>query len=444
MHKSLSFGSALLLFALPAASHAQPVLFISIDGLRPADVLEASQRGLAIPNIRRFVTEGSFAHSVTGVTPTVTYPSHTTLVTGTSPARHGIFGNTTFDPAQINRGGWYWYADDIAVTTLWDAAAKAGLSTASVHWPVTVGQPSIKWNLPQIWRTGHSDDAKLVRSLSTPGLVEELEKSLGAYAQGIDESIEGDENRTRFSVRLIETLRPDFITVYLTALDHQEHADGPGTSATKATLERIDALVGQLVAAEQKAHPDAVIAIASDHGFAAIDTETNLFRAFIDNGLINVDAEDKVVSWEAMPWPAGGSAAIVLARPDDKALQTRVARVLDELKANPDAKIADVVDAAGIKSLEANPLASYYVNFRPGATAGGFKGNRAPLIGPSASKGTHGYFASTPEMRSSFMMLGYGVAAGRNLGDIDMRQIAPTLAAILGVDLPQAEGEPLR
>jgi hypothetical protein len=44
-----------------------------------------------------------------------------------------------------------------------------------------------------------------------------------------------------------------------------------------------------------------------------------------------------------------------------------------------------------------------------------------------------------PELRSSFMLTGPGVAAGRNLGVIDMRQVAPTLARVLGVALPSAK-----
>ncbi len=59
-----------------------------------------------------------------GSIPTVTYPSHTTLVTGVWPATHGIYANTTFDPLQKNYQGWYWYTEDLRVDTLWDAAQE--------------------------------------------------------------------------------------------------------------------------------------------------------------------------------------------------------------------------------------------------------------------------------------------------------------------------------
>ncbi len=439
MRRILSMGSAVILAALPVAVLAEPVLLISIDGLQPADVIEAEQRGINIPNLSRFIAQGSYASGVKGVLPSVTYPSHATLLTGVSPDKHGIVGNTTFDPMQINQGGWYWYASDIKVPTLWDAAQKAGLKVANVHWPVSVGAASISLNIPQIWRTGHPDDAKLVKSLATPGLIEALETDLGRYADGIDESIEGDENRGRFAVQLIEQHKPDFATVYLTALDHEQHGEGSDTKAAHLVLQRIDKIVGKLMAAQMTAHPDSVIAVASDHGFAATHTEINLFRAFIDAGLITLSNDGKVKIWDAMPWPAGGSIAVILARPDDAALTALVAARLNALKEDPGNMIERIADRAQIAEFGANPQASFYLNMAPGALAGGFKGIDAAVVGLAKSKGTHGYFPDAANMRSTFMVMGPGIAKGRNLGEIDMRMIAPALALIMGVELPDAK-----
>lgn len=427
-----------LLAATPAL--AEPVLLISIDGLRPGDVIEAEQRGLRIPNLRRFVTEGAYATGVIGVLPTVTYPSHTTLVTGASPAKHGIVSNNTFDPKQINQGGWYWYASDIKVPTLWSAAGAAGKTVGSIHWPVSVGAQGVTWNLPQIWRTGHPDDAKLVAALSTPGLVPELEKATGeAYVPGIDEGVEGDEKRGRFAVELIEAHKPEFLSVYYTALDHEQHAQGPGTPSAHTVLERIDAVIGQVIAAELAAHPDAVIAVASDHGFETIGRETSLYRPFIDAGLITLDDKGAIKSWDAVPWIAGGSAAVVLARPDDAALQAKVAKLLADLEADPANGIAAVVGKDEIARMGGNPEATFYVNMMPDATLAGFAGAAAPLRATPKYHGTHGYFPQAKNLRSTFLIMGKGVPAGRSLGEIDMRAIAPTLAAVLGVKLDGAE-----
>ena len=428
-----------LAISLAAPACARPVLLISIDGLRPADISQAPQRGLSVPNLRRFLTEGAHAEGVIGVLPTVTYPSHTTLLTGAAPARHGVVNNWTFDPTQGNYDGWYWYASDIRLPTLWDAAHGAQLSTANVHWPVSVGASAIDWNLPQIWRSGLADDAKLVTALSTPGLVAELEKTQGPYAPGIDDNIAGDETRGRFALRLISSHRPDFITVYLTALDTTQHHAGPDTPEAHAVLERIDAVVGKLVEAELAAHPDAAIAVVSDHGFAPVDKELNLFRAFIDAGLMQVNTKGKVTAWDAAPWNSGGSIAVALARRDDAALRAKVAAVLGRLQSDPANGIAEIITSAQIQRDGGNPEADFYLNLAPGMMASNWSGASAPLVGPSHYKGMHGYFPADPRMRSTFLVKGTGIAPNRDLGLIDMRAIAPTLAALLGVKLGGAE-----
>ena len=164
-----------------AAESAAPLLvMISVDGLRPDYVTAADQHGAKIPALRRFLTDGAFAAGVEGVIPTLTYPSHTTLLTGAWPAKHGIFSNTLFEPQRARDHSWYWYAEEIRVPTLWDAAARAGWKTASVSWPVSVGA-RVDWNIPEFWHTGGSGDAQLLRHVSTPGLLAEMEAALGPY-----------------------------------------------------------------------------------------------------------------------------------------------------------------------------------------------------------------------------------------------------------------------
>ena len=140
-------GIAVLACGQPSPSRG--VLLISVDGLRPDYVTAADRHGLKILYLRRLMREGAHAATVRGVLPTSTYPSHTTLVTGTTPAKHGIYSNHPFDPSTRNPNSWYWYAEDLRVPTLWDAASRAGIVTGSVSWPVTVGAPGIRFNLPE-------------------------------------------------------------------------------------------------------------------------------------------------------------------------------------------------------------------------------------------------------------------------------------------------------
>ena len=442
--------SLLLLLGWAPVARSQParrptVVLISIDGLRPDYVIEAERRGVRAPNLRRLVTGGVSAERVRGVVPTVTYPSHTTMITGVSPAKHGIFTNTTFDPFWKNFDGWYWYSEDIRVPTLWDAALGAGLVTANVHWPVSVGA-KITYNLPQIWRSGHVDDRKMLKALATPGLIDELERDLGPYADGIGESMPGDEVRGRFAVRLLEQKRPNFMTAYFTALDHEEHESGPFSAASLAVLERIDAIVGTLVAAAERIDPgNAVVCVVSDHGFVKTSKVVNLFAAFRGAGLMAFDEKNKITSWQATPWAAGGSAAIVInpaASAEVRAeVRTKVGDLLKQLAVDPASGIAEVLDADALHARGGFPDAAFLVDMKPGYFLG--RETSGPLVTPTVTAGMHGYLPSLPEMASSFFIAGAGIGRGRSLGEIDMRDIAPTIAALLGFALPAAEGKSL-
>jgi predicted AlkP superfamily pyrophosphatase or phosphodiesterase len=436
--------AALLLLAALACTaqaalgaDAPLVLLISIDGLKPEAVIAADAHGLKVPNLRAFMREGMYANAVRGVLPTLTYPSHTTMLTGATPASHGIYDNTTFDPLNRNDRGWYWYAEDIKVATLWDAAAAAHLKTANVYWPVTVGA-HITYNLPQIWRSGTDDDLKLQRALSTPGLEQELSAALGRYPGGEEETVAEDEVRARFAVHLLETKHPDFLAVYLSGLDTEEHKSGPFSNESNAVLERLDALVGALRQAAQTSAPGrATICVVSDHGFAAIQHDVNLYAAFREAGLFSVNGAGKISAWKAMPWPAGGSAAIMLADPNDAAVRAQVSALLDKLASDPVNGIDRILDGAELARQGGFPGAAYLVALRIGYEVS--YGLSMPLIAPPSNLGMHGFLPDRPEMRSSFFMVGPRAAKGRSLGEIDMRQIAPTLADVLGVRLSGAE-----
>jgi hypothetical protein len=433
---------ALALGAQAAAAAERPfVLLISVDGMRPDAVLQAEAHGLKLPNLRALIAEGTYAERVRGVLPTLTYPSHTTLLTGAAPGRHGVQANTTFDPFNRNQMGWYWYAEDIAVPTLWDAASAAGLRTANVYWPVSVGA-RIADNLPQIWRAGTDDDLKLQRALATPGLEKALSAGLPPYPGGEQESVAEDETRTLYAVRLMETRRPDFMTVYLTGLDTEEHHSGPFSPASNAVLERLDAAVGALRAAAQKAAPGrAVVCVVSDHGFAPVSHDVNLYQAFLAAGLITMDKPGHVSGWKASLWPAGGSAAVMLADPHDETTRRTVSDLLARLAADPANGVQRIMGHDEVVSGGGFPEAAFLVAFAPGYELG--FGFTPPLVSAPTNLGMHGYPPDRPDMASSFFLVGPGVPAGRDLGEIDMRAIAPTLAGLMGLRLAGAEAPPL-
>jgi len=417
------------------------LVMVSIDGLRPDYITAAGVHGAKVPNLRRFLKDGTYAEGVVGVVPTVTYPSHTTLITGVWPSKHGIFANTTFDPLQKNLQGWYWYADDIRVPTLWDVAAQAGRTTATIQWPVTVGA-RVTWNIPEIWRASTPDDAKLLRAISTPGLLAEAQPELGEYRGGIDNAPDSDEVRGRYAQWLLEKKHPGLLLLHLASLDHIQHETGPFSSDSLATLERLDAVIGDIRETSERLAPGhAIVAIVSDHGFVKTDTQLNLFPAFRDARLFTVDEKSKISDWKAIPWLTGGSAAIVLKDPNDSATLAQVRELLAKLARDPANGIDRILEADELHKRGGYPSAQFFVGLKPGWRTG------STLDGPVLSKvkpgGTHGGLPDLPELRASFFLVGPSVPAGRALGVIDMRDVAPTLAHAAGLSLPTADGKNL-
>jgi predicted AlkP superfamily pyrophosphatase or phosphodiesterase len=446
-----------LLFALIQFGHAAPVLMISIDGLKPEYITQADAHGMKLPYLRTLLRDGAYAEGVVGIWPTVTYPSHTTLVTGVWPSEHGIYNNLEFDPLQHYSGAWNWYAPMIKVPTLWKVARQGGLRTASVGWPVSAGAADVDWLIPEFWRSAdpsggsgtlNPEDRLLMAAISRPAtLLKELEPKAGEYMMGNDTSIEGDEIKTRYTVEILSRFKPGFMTLHLSSLDETQHAHGPFSPEACADLEALDGMVERLQKAAIAADPAAVVVLVSDHGFMNITHFVNLYIPFLQAGLIDATINPAtkapvVNSWKAEPWGAGGMAAIMLHDPNDHATEQQVKAMLDKLTADPENGIDLVLDRDAMKQRGTFPDAAFLVVLKPGYYIGpALSGNLVTEI--PGHRGSHGFSPEYPEMRASFFAVGPGIAHQRNLGVIDMRQIAPTVAKILKAPMPTAKQKPL-
>ncbi len=423
---------AILLFVIALSAHAQSALLvISLDGMRPDYVLMAGEHGLKIPHLRRLSAEGAHASGVVGVLPTVTYPSHTTIMTGVWPAKHGIYSNIVTDPLGKNLDGWYWYAEDIRVPTLWEAAAKAGMKVGSVSWPVSVGAKGVTYLIPEYWRAQKTaDDLKLMRVIATPGLINEIQKQAGLYVMDLDAAVQGDRQRTKYAVAILREKKVQFMTVHLAALDHIEHQGGPFSPEANAALEQLDQQVGQLEEAAKSVFPNVTVCVLSDHGFARTDHRLNILRPFAEAGLVTLDSAGKITGWQAYPKADGGSAEIYLHDPHDEATRQKTNELLLRLAANSENGIHQILDAKEIAALGGDPGASFWVDMKANFSV---ESNSTGQTGPKPVGGTHGYMPSHPELQASFFIAGPRIEHGLDLGSIDMRSIAPTLARCLGV-----------
>jgi predicted AlkP superfamily pyrophosphatase or phosphodiesterase len=406
---------SILLPMLLATNHSRtsPVVMIAIDGLRPSELTSAATREWNLPVLRGLSRDGATAAGVRGVLPTLTLPSMMTLVTGTSPGDHGIVNNIRCGAESRDDGGYYWYAKDVKVETLWDAARRRGLRTANVGWTSTVGA-AIDRNLPEVWPAPPGARYALEASRSTDGLLTRLEPrpDTATYTMNAD-------RRAAYATALIESYGPQFLTVFFEELDDAEHRTGLDTPEDRQALEHIDHVIGQLITSARKRSPDVTIVVVSDHGFVPATTPIDLVKAFADAGLTG----------SARPCPAGGSAYVQLIDSTNADVRSRVAAFLAHLQADDAYGIDQLLDREAIRARGGWPGAESMIVFRHGYVA-----STRPY------RGMHGYAPDDPAMYATFIIAGPSVPITGDLGVVDMRDIAPTIATLLGVSLPSATG----
>jgi predicted AlkP superfamily pyrophosphatase or phosphodiesterase len=421
----------------PQARSDAHVIMISIDGMVPDYYTEPSRIGLKDPALVQMKLDGAYANGVEGVYPTVTYPSHTTLITGVLPATHGIVQNRIFEPpTEPQTGSWYWYARALKSETLWSLAKKSGLVTAAVSWPVTV-EADIDYNLPEVWDPSEKPiTGKRMVQYSTPGLVQ---KALDGKV------VKGDEFRTVVSEYIIKAYRPNLMLIHLVELDDSHHKNGPRTPGAIETMEREDGYIARIIQAVRSAgiFDKTTFFIVSDHGFATIDKKFEPNVVLVKEKLITLGADHKPTGWKAAAWPAGGSCAVVLKDPADKDTAAKVMAVFSNIAKKNSSPINRVVQRPELDRLGAIPEATIMLEAAPG-----YSFDEA-LTGPEVHSsgqtylGTHGYLPSRVEMRSALLIYGDAARAGARLGLARMIDIGPTAAAVLGFWIPDAEGRPI-
>jgi predicted AlkP superfamily pyrophosphatase or phosphodiesterase len=436
---AFSVGPGTIL-APAAEEEARYALVISVDGLMPACYLRADALGLRIPNLRRLMARGGYARGVVGVLPTLTYPSHTTLITGVPPRVHGVTANTIFDPFETSGGAWFWYADMVRVPTLVSAARARWLVTASLFWPVTVGVGS-DFNVPEFFRPGstHEIDLKLLTSVSTPRLLEAVANSRGrALSWPLT-----DDDRADAAVYVLRNHHPHLTLLHLGEVDAAEHRYGPLSPEALAAVEKSDAAIGRVLEALEAAGlaGRTLVAVVSDHGFLGVSRSLRPNVLLRQAGLIQVDAAGKTTAWQAFFHANGGSAALRLDKSADPKTLDRVRALVEAKRAEPGSGIRRVLDRDEVARLGGSDETALGLDAEEGfAFADAVAGEWSS---PAASKGYHGYAPDRPELWASLVVVAPGQTARGDLGVVPMTGIAPAIARWLGVSLSPLADPPL-
>jgi predicted AlkP superfamily pyrophosphatase or phosphodiesterase len=245
----------------------------------------------------------------------------------------------------------------------------------------------------------------------------------------------------------MRTRKPNLLLFHVLTTDAINHANGPGSQASFAAFAYADRLVGDLLKSIEDAglKDKATVLVATDHGFKKISKVIYPNVVLRKAGLVQVDKE-QVSACDAYVMAQGGMAFVyVMDRSRREALLPQlkeifaategVDRVIDGTE-GPSLGMPTPSENEGMGDLILYPKAGY-------AFQGKYEGEE-PVAVSTNYLGTHGYINTDPQLDGAFIAWGYGIKPGARVPRISNLDVAPTLAELLGVKLPDVEGKVLR
>ena len=367
------------------------------------------------------------------VFPSTTWPTHVSMVTGVSPRTHGVVANHILNRRtrileDLTGDPIYDAPDLLRAPTVYDIVHRSGLRTAAIDWPATRNATTLDFNLPFF------KDQRVFETQTARAVWEEL-TALGfpMDRQGewalLPKRLHKDEMVGRVAAHVVRAHEPALLLLHFLCVDSLQHLHGPRSPEAYWALEYVDGLIGRLLdSLPDPALADTTVLVVSDHGFLPSRREIRpnvrlrklgaqgLARFVMNHGagaLYRLDADDaalgqlarEIAAMEGVSgmWPAGEYGALGLPGPEEHH------------------QVGDVMFEAA-----------------PGYSYGDADGDDEH--GPPKYLGTHGQRPLYEDNAAFFLAAGAGIRRGVSLGAIRSRDVAPTLAAILGLRMDAVEG----
>lgn len=442
----------LLVAGFPAVSRgtappAEHVVIICIDGF-PAYLLNEPQA--PIPNVRRLAREGVAAEGMRVVNPSITWPNHTSLVTGVQAAKHGVLANGiltrhgTDQPVTVVPN--HDQADLVQAPTLFDIAHAAGLGTAAINWPCTRNSKTLDDNFPDVPDNLVYASPRLREELAAAGVFagepKDFMKSTSAPQR--------DQIWTEAARLVISGRKPALTLVHLLNVDALHHALGPRSPGGHTAMALADACIGRMLDAIESAgiKNSTAVFIVADHGFTLTPRALKPNAVLRREGFLKVGPSGKIAEARVHVVPEGGMGLLYFNDPDLKPEDRQ--RVRDLFSGQKG--IAQVVEPAhyaelGLPHPRANNQMADMVLLAEDGYGFSSQADGDELVAASevsgVPKGSHGFTADSNKMNAVFVASGAGVRKGMRLGVITNLDVAPTAAWLLGLSMPTADGRVL-
>lgn len=389
------------------------LVMVSLDALFDRDVENLPEDGF----LRRFLSKAAVSTQVKTVFPALTYPAHVTLMTGCEPIEHGVGQNQPFQPGVApDMRAWYWDMAHVQRETLPQAVHRCGGRVASILWPVTARSGDIRWNFPEVIALpGENQVLKMLRYGTAPWILG-MELRHGRKRVSTHEPHLSDY-ATVLACDVIRRHQPELTLVHLVDLDEMRHHHGTHSPEAAEALRRQEHRVEDIWRAMQETPGmrDALLVLVSDHGQADVSRTVCLADSL--NGDALVQSNGMTAYFFASTRGEEGLRRAEY-RLRQRAAELGVSCVYDRARLDEMGCVKGPAFAA-----EAAPE----VVFADG------------LPQAKRERATHGFGPGHPAENCLLAVRGAGIAPGE-LPAMPMRCVAPTLAALMGVDLPQASG----
>ena len=448
----LLVGSSLFICALatsvlggpPATRH---VVIISIDGF-PAYLLNDVRQPL--PTIRRLAATGAAAEGMHVSNPSVTWPNHTSLVSGVRPEKHGVLFNgvlvragagepVALDPKRDK-------TDLVRVETIYERLHDAGYSTAEINWPCTRNSKHLDDSFPDVPENVLHSSPRLRSELAAAGILANESdasfKSLSAVGR--------DEVWTSAACHVIRRRKPNLLLLHLLNVDATHHAEGPQSPAGYTAVAYADCCVARVLASLDEAgiRKRTTVFIVADHGFSISQKALKPNVVLRQAGLLTSSRPGKIDSARAQVVPEGGIGMVYLTDPGQReADRARIRELFAGSEGIAEILSPEQFAANGLPHpREYEQMADLVLVGKDGYTfSGSAEGDQfvVPQAAGGISLGNHGFIATNPKMNAVFVASGAGIKRGAKLGLIENIDVAPTVARLLGRDMPQVDGRVL-
>lgn len=425
----------------------QKLIVLSMDAM----IFEDLQYMRKKPNFSRLFRQCAQIEHVRTVFPSVTYPCHTTLITGCNPGKHGIYNNVPFKDYDDGKKHWYLDAKMIRVEDIFAAAKRAGCTTASVYWPICGNNPNIDHIINEYFFFYPEDPEEAFRRMGADDVTMSVIRKNCAELRRFVET--GERRKGMFDYftmdcvcDLIRDVKPDVMFIHNCAPDSARHRSGVFGAELYEALDKTDLWLGDLIRAMEEAgtYEDTNFVLLSDHGQHDYDLRIRLNVLLAEAGFVDIAPDGGIYDWQAFAQSNGMSASVYLRDPDNKVLYDKVYRFLQQLADSGKYGITRVYTTQQVREKYGTYGPFSFMVATDGKTSISEVWSKAAVeqLGADEQKPAQATHGHEPDLGHDpvFVARGPAFRMGAVVSKAELMDIAPTLAKVLGQTLPQAEG----